>query len=162
MFACSVNEPNGRKFAHFQVVMICERFHKNIHTALTERLASTDKHEQGNALLLLVKIGSEWPKFAQQGADMEKKLETLIAAEGKEGSSLKVLATRAHALLTAQKKNWKREDSVSSKPPEPQSQQQQAGAARTATPAGPPACTEATAHSWCLPFPSFLLASTTI
>ena len=134
VFACSVNEPNGRKFAHFQVVMICERFHKNIHTALSERLASTDKHEQGNALLLLVKIGSEWPKFVQQGTDMEKKLETLIAAEGKEGSSLKVLATRAHALLTAQKKNWKREDSVSSKPPEAPSQQQ---AGRAPPAAGP-------------------------
>ena len=127
VFACSVNEPTGRKFAHFQVVMICERFHKNIHTALTERLASTDKHEQGNALLLLVKIGSEWPKFVQQGSDMEKRLEALIAAEGKEGSSLKVLATRAHALLTAQKKNWKREDSVSSKPSEAAQPVQPAG-----------------------------------
>ena len=127
VFACGVNEPNGRKFAHFQVVMICERFHKNIHSTLSDRLTSTDKHEQGNALLLLVKIGSEWPKFVQQGTDMEKKLEALIAAEGKEGSSLKVLATRALALLTAQKKTWRREDSVSSKPPETVTSQQQAG-----------------------------------
>ncbi len=135
-FAAKGNEPNGRKFAHYQLVMICERFHKSIHSALTERLASSDKHEQGNALLLLVKIGSEWPKFIQQGIDMEKRLEVLIAAEGKEGSSLKVLATRAHALLTAQKKNWKREDSVSSRSPEAQAQQQ---AGRASPPPAPPA-----------------------
>ena len=111
-FASKVNEPSGAKFTHAQMHIIMTRCHKNMMAAFQARLDSGDKMEMGNALLVLVKIGGEWPKVASQGVELEKKIEAVITAEGKEGSSLKVLATRAHALLMAQKKNWKQDGTV--------------------------------------------------
>ena len=158
-FASKVNDPAGARFTHTQMAMIMSRCHKKMLQAFSARLQSDDKTEVGNALLIMVKIGGEWPKMQSQGAEMERKLDAVIAGEGKEGSSLKVLATRAHALLLAQKKNWKPDAPILPQPapqkpsaapaqsrgspspsPEPgtarQQQQQQPARAPAAGPAG--------------------------
>lgn len=93
-------------FSSMQVNIM--KWHLRLSKAIDRCLAgsNTSKMEINNALLVLCKVGTEFPRTYTQGEKIEKLLDSIIHAEENKNSAIKLLATRSHAQMQAQKKSW--------------------------------------------------------
>jgi len=94
------------------VSILVQRCHLRLAKMFARTLSATagaSKMEINAALLLLCKIGTEYPRTYSQGMKVEALLDAIIANEENKNSALKVLGLRSHALLQEQKKTWIRD-----------------------------------------------------
>ena len=106
-FAVKLVEPAGTKLVFHQLQQLVHRIHDRLLQIFTSRLdqtANDNKTDVGNALLVLVRIGAEWPKSAAHVAVLERLLSAITNADENKSTAIKLLSSRAHALLMAQQR----------------------------------------------------------
>jgi THO complex subunit 2 len=106
VFSTQIAEPAGEKLSFSRLALCNSKWQQKLLRTFTKKLAASSKMEISNALLVLSKITGEWPKLQSSGEQLERQLELIMEDEENKNTALKVLSTRSHALLQAQRKNW--------------------------------------------------------
>jgi len=105
-FAIDFYKPHGARLSYDKFLIIVQRWHKVITKVFSSTLASKCKMRMGNALLILTRVGVVYPRVATHGEHLLERLASVMNDAEHKQSSLKILATRTHALLCSEKKNW--------------------------------------------------------
>lgn len=105
-FATDFFKPWGERLSYDKFSMIVHRWHRLIVRTFSGALTGNNRQQMTNALLILNKIGTVFPRTSTNGDHLEKTIMKITVDPKYEKSAIKVLALRVHALLMAEKKNW--------------------------------------------------------
>jgi len=115
-FATDFFKPWGERLSYDKFSMIVHRWHRLIVRTFSGALTGNNRQQMTNALLILNKIGTVFPRTSTNGDHLEKTIMKITVDPKYEKSALKVLALRVHALLMSEKKNWVAEPKTAKAP----------------------------------------------
>jgi len=105
-FATDFFKPYAERLSYDKFSMIVHRWHRLTVRTFANALSGNNRQQMTNALLILNKIGTAFPRTSTNGDFLEKTVVKITTDPKYEKSALKVLALRVHALLMSEKKNW--------------------------------------------------------